>query len=74
MKDAVMGNTETSVRDSAELISRWRGAGSTSYSMLQTLTGAYKLVILGACAFNAFDGFYLATLGNARGIWSVVVN
>lgn len=41
--------------------------GGTSYSMLQTLVEAYKVVMLGGCAFNAFDGFYLATLGNARG-------
>ncbi|MDA0341129.1 MAG: amidohydrolase family protein [Proteobacteria bacterium] len=24
--------------------------------------------MLGGCAFNAFEGFYLATLGNARGL------
>ncbi|NQW11487.1 MAG: guanine deaminase [Alphaproteobacteria bacterium] len=43
-------------------------AGGTSYSMLQTLAEAYKVAMLGGRSFNAFDGFYLATLGNARGL------
>ena len=43
-------------------------AGGTSYSLLQTLAEAYKIARLKGCAFGAFDGFYLATLGNARGL------
>ena len=42
--------------------------GGTSYSLLQTLAEAYKISRLKGCSFNAFDGFYLATLGNARGL------
>ena len=42
--------------------------GGTSYSLLQTLAEAYKIARLKGCAFSAFDGFYLATLGNARGL------
>ena len=41
-------------------------AGGTSYSMLQTLAEAYKVARLKGRIFSAFDGFYLATLGNAR--------
>ncbi len=43
-------------------------AGGTSYSLLQTLAGAYKTARLKGRSFDAFDGFYLATLGNARGL------
>ena len=43
-------------------------AGGTSYSLLQTLAEAYKIARLKGCSFSAFDGFYLATLGNARGL------
>ena len=42
--------------------------GGTSYSLLQTLAEAYKTARLKGCSFSAFDGFYLATLGNARGL------
>ena len=42
--------------------------GGTSYSLLQTLAEAYKIARLKGCRFSAFDGFYLATLGNARGL------
>ena len=42
--------------------------GGTSYSLLQTLAEAYKIARLKGCSFSAFDGFYLATLGNARGL------
>ena len=42
--------------------------GGTSYSLLQTLAEAYKIARLKGCGFSAFDGFYLATLGNARGL------
>ena len=42
--------------------------GGTSYSLLQTLAEAYKIARLKGRSFNAFDGFYLATLGNARGL------
>ena len=42
--------------------------GGTSYSLLQTLAEAYKISRLKGCSFNAFDGFYLTTLGNARGL------
>ncbi|MCG8407893.1 MAG: amidohydrolase family protein, partial [Phycisphaerales bacterium] len=40
--------------------------GGTSYSMLQTLSDAYKVSQLAGDRISAFDGFYLATLGNAR--------
>jgi guanine deaminase len=43
-------------------------AGGTSYSMLQTLAEAYRVARRRGCRFDAFDGFYLATLGNARGL------
>ncbi len=43
-------------------------AGGTSYSMLQTLGEAYKVAMLKGRKFTALDGFYLATLGNARGL------
>ena len=43
-------------------------AGGTSYSLLQTLAEAYKTARLKGRSFSAFDGFYLATLGNARGL------
>ncbi len=43
-------------------------AGGTSYSLLQTLAEAYKTARLRGRSFSAFDGFYLATLGNARGL------
>ncbi|MFP6747770.1 MAG: guanine deaminase [Alphaproteobacteria bacterium] len=43
-------------------------AGGTSFSMLQTLAEAYKVAMLKGCEFTALDGFYLATLGNARGL------
>ena len=43
-------------------------AGGTSYSLLQTLAEAYKTARQKGCTFSAFDGFYLATLGNARGL------
>ena len=42
--------------------------GGTSYSLLQTLAEAYKISRLKGRSFSAFDGFYLATLGNARGL------
>ena len=42
--------------------------GGTSYSLLQTLAEAYKTARLKGRSFSAFDGFYLATLGNARGL------
>ena len=42
--------------------------GGTSYSLLQTLAEAYKVARLKGRSFSAFDGFYLATLGNARGL------
>ena len=42
--------------------------GGTSYSLLQTLAEAYKTARQKGCSFSAFDGFYLATLGNARGL------
>ena len=43
-------------------------AGGTSYSMLETLAEAYKVAMLKGRKLTAFDGFYLATLGNARGL------
>jgi len=43
-------------------------AGGTSFSMLQTLAEAYKVAMLKGRKLTAFDGFYLATLGNARAL------
>ena len=40
--------------------------GGTSYSMLQTLGEAYKVAMLKGAKLDAFDAFYLATLGNAE--------
>ena len=40
--------------------------GGTSFSMLQTLADAYKVSQLVGSRMSAFDGFYLATLGNAK--------
>ncbi|MEM7072969.1 MAG: guanine deaminase [Pseudomonadota bacterium] len=41
-------------------------AGGTSYSMLAMMAEAYKIARLQNIAFSVWDGFYLATLGNAR--------
>lgn len=43
------------------------GAG-TSFSMLQTLNEAYKVVKLQGGALSAVEGYYLATLGSARAL------
>lgn len=43
------------------------GAG-TSFSMLQTLGDAYKVLQLQNQNFSPFEGFYLATLGGARAL------
>ena len=40
--------------------------GGTSFSMLQTLADAYKVSQLVGSRMSAFEGFYLATLGNAK--------
>jgi len=42
--------------------------GGTSFSMLQTLNEAYKVAQMGGHPFTSLDGFYLATLGGARGL------
>jgi guanine deaminase len=36
--------------------------------MLQTLNEAYKVAQMGGHAFTSLDGFYLATLGGAKGL------
>ncbi|WED22853.1 guanine deaminase [Vibrio sp. JC009] len=43
------------------------GAG-TSFSMLQTLSDAYKIMQLQGNKLSAFKGFYLATLGGAKSL------
>ncbi|MFW7381716.1 MAG: guanine deaminase [Oligoflexus sp.] len=43
------------------------GAG-TSFSMLQTLNEAYKVMQLQGSKLSAFQGFYLATLGGAKSL------
>lgn len=43
------------------------GAG-TSFSLLQTMSDAYKVVQLQGQSLSAFQAFYLATLGNARAL------
>lgn len=43
------------------------GAG-TSFSLLQTLNEAYKVLQLQNQNFSAFEGFYLATLGGAKAL------
>lgn len=43
------------------------GAG-TSFSMLATIRDAYKVLQLQGQGLNAFQGLYLATLGNARAL------
>ena len=42
--------------------------GGTSFSMLRTMHEAYKVAQLGGRRFDAFDAFYLATLGGARAL------
>ncbi|MEM7071051.1 MAG: guanine deaminase [Pseudomonadota bacterium] len=41
-------------------------AGGTHYSMLVNMAEAYKVARLKNCAFDVWDGFYMATLGNAK--------
>lgn len=43
------------------------GAG-TSFSLLNTLNNAYKVLQLNEQTLNAFEGFYLATLGGAKAL------
>ncbi|WP_404828199.1 guanine deaminase [Fluctibacter corallii] len=43
------------------------GAG-TSFSMLETLNEAYKIIQLQNQKLSAFEGFYLATLGGAKSL------
>ncbi len=40
--------------------------GGLHYSMLVTMAEAYKVACIQKLAFNVWDGFYMATLGNAR--------
>jgi guanine deaminase len=40
--------------------------GGTSFSMLQTLSEAYKICQLNGYSLNAKQAFYMATLGNAK--------
>lgn len=42
--------------------------GGTSYSMLSVISEAYKVATAKGVAFTAHDGFYMATLGNARAL------
>ena len=42
--------------------------GGTSYSMLQTLAEGYKVQQLRGLNLPALEGFYMATLGNARAL------
>jgi guanine deaminase len=42
--------------------------GGTSFSMLQTMNGAYKMARMGGAYMPATRMFYLATLGGARGM------
>ena len=42
--------------------------GGTSFSMLQTLNEAYKVAQMGGHPFTSLDGFYMATLGGAKGL------
>lgn len=42
--------------------------GGTSFSMLQTMHEAYKVAQMGGHPFTSLDGFYMATLGGARGL------
>ena len=42
--------------------------GGTSFSMLQTMNEAYKVAQMGGHPLTALDGFYMATLGGARGL------
>lgn len=40
--------------------------GGTSYSMLHTIGEAFKVASFNDISFRAYDGFYMATLGNAK--------
>lgn len=42
--------------------------GGTSFSMLQTMSDAYKVLQLQGQSLSAFKAFYLATLGSARAL------
>lgn len=42
--------------------------GGTSFSMLRTLSEAYKIMQLQKQKFSAYEAFYLATLGGARAL------
>jgi len=42
--------------------------GGTSFSMLHAMREAYKVAQLRGVPFDAFDGFYLATLGGAKAL------
>ncbi len=42
--------------------------GGTSFSMLQTLDGAYKVQQLRSFSLNPLESFYWSTLGNARAL------
>ena len=42
--------------------------GGTSFSMLRTMSEAYKVLQLAGQTLNAYDAFYLATLGSARAL------
>ncbi|HRG72148.1 MAG TPA: guanine deaminase [Thauera aminoaromatica] len=43
--------------------------GGTSFSMLQTMNEAYKVLQLGGQSLSAASGFYLATLGGAHSLY-----
>lgn len=42
--------------------------GGTSFSMLQTMSEAYKMAQMRGISVNAIQGFYLATLGSAQAL------
>jgi guanine deaminase len=43
--------------------------GGTSFSMLQTLNEAYKVLQLNGQSLSPFQAFYQATLGSAESLW-----
>ncbi len=42
--------------------------GGTSYSMLSTIGEAYKVCLTNGIHMSAYEGYYMATLGNARAL------
>ena len=61
----------TATKDSAQPVTVGLGTdvgGGTSFSMLQTMSEAYKMAQMRGISVNAAQSFYLATLGSAQAL------